>query len=74
MDVPQLSAYDLQHLWDRLQKTPNGTIIPAFHMPPWQEICSDLSWHTNLLDGGVLSEKAFWPLRRLQVGRTRRCR
>ena len=28
-------------------------------MPPWQEICSDLSWHTYLLDGGYFQKKHF---------------
>lgn len=57
MQVPQYTAYELKRFWDSLEKLENGSTLPAFRLPPWTEICSELDWRVHSLDGGYFSKK-----------------
>jgi hypothetical protein len=56
----QLSVWELKKHWDELDALTIGQsleAVPRFFLPPWPDLCSDLSWHTYLLGGGYFTKK-----------------
>jgi hypothetical protein len=55
-----VTAFELSRYWNALAKSENPetiTIINWWQLPSWNEICSELTWHKYLLDGGNFSKK-----------------
>jgi hypothetical protein len=56
----QLSVNDLKAYWNQVDALTEGELIGVIsirEMPPWEEICQELSWHFHRVDGGYFSAK-----------------
>ena len=60
MYTPQLSVYELKKHWrtvDGLVEGDSVDAIPLWHMPPWNDLCSELDWKLHLVEGGYFRRK-----------------
>ncbi len=57
-----LSAAQLRNRWKQMAAATEVTafdVIPTWCMPPWEEICEQLSWQHYVLDDGYFDAKRF---------------
>jgi hypothetical protein len=60
MQNDPVTVNQLEEYWKAVSAAKEGDSfhhIPLSRMPPWENICSELSWHHYLLSGGYFSEK-----------------
>jgi hypothetical protein len=56
----RLTASQLQARWEEIDAAEPGSVFVGLtirEMPPWDEICSKLTWELHLLDDGSFSSK-----------------
>jgi hypothetical protein len=61
MHTQVVSVCELKEYWAKVDALAEGEwigVIPLFHMPPWIEICSELSWEFHRIKGGYFSAKS----------------
>jgi hypothetical protein len=62
MTLKRLSVADLQMYWwefDQLKEGEGMMSLPHVQMPPWNDLCSKLSWQTFIVGGGYFPSKSY---------------
>jgi hypothetical protein len=60
MHPQHLSVSSLQEYWERVNALGEGERILSlslYEMPPWNELCSELSWETHSIEDGYFSSR-----------------